>query len=445
MSRKFSEFYSEQHIEQVARESGFVKRQRKLTPVSFLDSLLFNKYDNKTVSLNDYSVDIQVRHNTTIKKQSIDERFNECSVEFIRTLLEEQLEKQVTEPLATVCLERFSSVKIKDSTRFQLPASVKDKYPGSGGAASEAGMHIQFEFDIKSGRVNTLKATDAKRQDWTDALETVSDVEEGSLIIRDLGYFSPKVLRDIETDRKAYYISRLKPKIKVFRFIEGKFKKLDLAKEHQALKQSGIPWKELDVYVGEKYKVPVRLLIELMPEDEVEKRMRKANREAEKKGRTLSGQYKAYASLGLFITNVPKDWMEPQHIRTIYRLRWQIELRFKCWKGLCHLHNVKKMKLHRFETCLYACLLYILVNWEISMSLVSACLKNTGAILSVYKCYKAILQCSDILREALFDCKEKLKHYFEKIERINYENLLLEKRKGHLGLYEILSTDIEIK
>lgn len=445
MSKKFSEFYSEEHIEQIARESGFLKRQRKLTPVSFLDTLLFNKYDNKVASLNDYSVDIAVRHNTTIKKQSIDERFNESSLRFIKTLLEEQLEKQVAEKLTTVCLEKFSSVKIKDSTRFQLPASLKDKYPGSGGAASEAGMHIQFEFDIKSGRVNTLNATDAKRQDWTDALETVSDVEEGSLIIRDLGYFSPSVLLNIQTERKAYYISKIKPGIKIFTCVAGKFKDLDLVKEQKMLQLSNTPWKEIDVYIGEKYKVPVRLLIELMPEDEIEKRMRKATREAEKKGRILSKQYRAYAALGLFITNVPKEWMEATNIRTVYRLRWQIELRFKCWKSLCHVHQIKKMKLHRFETRLYACLLYILINWEISLSLASASLEKTGLLLSIYKCYKAILQCSDILREALFKGIAKMESYLKKIRSIDYRNLLLEKRKGHLGLDEILLTFVETK
>ena len=225
----------------------------------------------------------------------------------------------------------------------------------------------------------------------------------------------------------------------------GEFKELDLAKEHQTLQLSNASWKEIDVYIGEKYKVPVRLLIELMPEDEIEKRMRKANREAEKKGRILSQRYRAYASLGLFITNVPKEWMEPQNIRTVYRLRWQIELRFKCWKGLCHVHNVKKMKLHRFETCLYACLLYILVNWEISLSLASVCLKKTGLLLSLYKCYKAIVQCSDILRKALFNGIKKIESYLKKIKNIDYRNLLLEKRKGHLALSEILLMSIETK
>jgi Transposase DDE domain len=438
LSQKISEFYSAHHIEEIARASGFLKRQRKLTPACFLDSLLFNRYDNKTVSLNDYSIDIQVRHNTTLKKQSIDERFNEGSVKFIRTLLEEQIKKQVVEPLSAVCLERFSSVKIKDSTRFQLPASLKEKYPGSGGAASEAGMHIQFEFDIKSGRITTLNATDAKRQDWTDALETVSDVEENSLTIRDLGYFSPSVLLNIHKERKAFYISRIKPGIKIFTCLAGEFRELDLAKEHQALKRSNIQWKEIVVYIGEKYKAPARLLIELMPEDEIETRMRKASREAEKKGRKLSQRYRAYASLGLFITNVPKEWMEGQNIRTVYRLRWQIELRFKCWKGLCNVHNVKKMKLQRFETCLYACLLYILINWEISIWLLSGCLKRTGLMLSVYKCFKAILQCSNLLREALFNGIGKISIYLKTIEHIDYRNLVLEKRKGHLSFYEIL-------
>ena len=355
------------------------------------------------------------------------------------------MEKQIAEPLASVCLEKFSSVKIKDSTRFQLPAALKDIYPGSGGGASESGVHIQFEFDIKSGRVNAMRFTNARQQDTTEAQQTVPDIEKGSLIIRDLGYFSTKVLHEIETERKAYYVSRLKPCIKIFRCIGGKFKELDLNKEHQALRHHDIAWKELDVYIGEQYKVPVRLLIELMPTEEVEKRMLRAKRNAGKKGRAFNKQYRTYASLGLFITNVPKDWMEPQQIRTVYRLRWQIELRFKCWKSLCHVHKVKKMKLHRFETSLYACLLYILLNWEISMSLLSACLKEKGLILSVYKCYKAVLQCSDILRESLCNGIVKMEKYLKKIKGIDYRNLLLEKRKGHLGSAEILLTVIEIK
>jgi len=443
LSKKFSELYSEEHIEEVAYETGFITRKRKLSPLSFLDTLLFNKQDNESVSLNDYSVSLQVRHQMQIRRQSIDERFNERSVAFVRKLLEEQLEKQLETALKPVCFQRFTSVKIKDSTRFELSDSLKDAYPGNGGAASEAGAHIQFEFDLKNGKTSEIKITDAKHQDVTEAEISLPEIEEGSLIIRDLGYFSMKVFQDIASERKAYFISRLKPRIKIFTCTAGRFDPLDLEKEYQSLKQTGLAWKELEVYIGEDRKVPVRMLIELLPEQEMEKRMRKASREAQKKGRVLSKEYRAYASLGLFITNVPKQWIKSEHIRKIYQLRWQIELRFKCWKGLCRIHLIKKMKLHRLNTCLYACLLYILINWEISMSLLSHYWKTTSRILSVYKCFKAIIQSTSMLREALFRGVRKLQDYFKVIENIDPRNLWLENRNGRLCLEKILLTNLE--
>lgn len=427
----------------MAYQTGFIKRQRKLKPLSFLDTLLFNKQDNESVSLNDYSVSLQVRHEMQIRKQSIDERFNESSVAFIKKLLDEQLEKQLGDALKQVCFKRFSSVKIKDSTRFELSDSLKDAYPGSGGAASEAGVHIQFEFDLKNGKTSEIKINDGRYQDVTEAEVSVSEVEEGSLVIRDLGYFSTKVFDKIANDRKAYFISRIRPGVKIFTQKQGRLEPLDLDKEYQSLKRRGLLSNELEAYIGADQKVPVRLLLELLPEQEVEKRMRKANREAEKKGRTLSKEYKAYASLGLFVTNVPDKWIKSQYIRKIYQLRWQIELRFKCWKGLCRIHLIKKMKLHRLNTCMYACLLYILINWEISMLLVAQYWKTTSRMLSVYKCFKAIIQSTNMLREVLFKGQRMLQNYFQLIENIDPRNLWLENKKGRLCLAEILLTNLE--
>lgn len=445
MAKRFSSFYSEDHINAVARESGFMKRNRKLQPSHFLDSLMFNVHDNRSASLNDQSLTIQLRQGSLIRKQSLDERFNAGSVAFVKSLLEKQLKTQVAAHLESVCFKRFRSVKIKDSTRFQLPASLQHAYPGSGGAASCAGMHVQFEFDLKGGTVSTIKATDAKRQDSTDAQETVSDIEEGSLVIRDLGYFSSKVLREIDTRRKAFYITRMVPGLKVYRRISGKFIALDLQRELVAMKSSCIGHQELEVYLESNLKYPVRLMMERLSDEEVERRMRRARENARKKGRNLRKVYQAYAALGLFLTNVPKDWLKTEHIRTVYRLRWQIELRFKGWKGLCRVNAVKKVKLHRFETNLYARLLYILVHWEISQALVSEHWKKTRTLLSVYKCYKTLMQCSDLLRDALFTGSRLLKDYFTLIKRLNSENLKLEKRQNHLALYEILLTKIHKK
>lgn len=181
---------------------------------------MFNEYDNGDVSLNDHSIDIQVRHNVKLKTQSLDERFNENSVEFVKELLSEAVQNQIPADMRIACLSHFTSVDIKDSTRYQIPESLKEFYAGSGGAGSEAGVSVQFEFDIKTGNISVIKPTEAKRTDTTDARESVKDVKEGSLIIRDLGYFSTgvfndQVFQDTSTRGKAYFLSRVRPGINI--------------------------------------------------------------------------------------------------------------------------------------------------------------------------------------------------------------------------------------
>ena len=224
------------------------------------------------------------------------------------------------------------------------------------------------------------------------------------------------------------------------------YEELCLKKVHTKMKCNGLLHQEMDVYIGEKKKMPVRLIIEMMPEQEVNKRLAKAAKEARKKGRVLSEQYKTAAALNLFITNVPDQWVPTNQVRSLYRLRWQIELRFKTWKSFCKLHACKKMKQHRFETYLYACLLFILINWEISAGFLSIVWQSRGRLISILKCYKAIIQSAAMLREALFDTKEeKLTNYLQLLYQTSFKELLLEKRKGHLSQQEILLLEFEIK
>ena len=304
-------------------------------------------------------------------------------------------------------------------------------------------MHIQFEFDLCSGKVSDLHVTDALYQDTTDARDTADQIEEGSLLLRDLGYFSTDVLEKIE-QAKAYYISRLKPKIKVYQLKEGNYKDLDFKEIHLQMKRCGMLYQELDVYIGAKKKVPVRLLIESMPQSEVAKRLAKVGREAHKKGRMVSDEYKTYAALNLFITNVPEAWLPTDQIRSLYRLRWQIELRFKTWKSYCRVHANKKMNIHRFRTYLYACLLFIFINWEIANNLLSIVWQLTNKLISINKCFKAIINTYSKLRDAIYH-PDKLKSYIEILYDLSDTQLLTERRKNHLSQEEIFMLSLENK
>jgi hypothetical protein len=360
----------------------------------------------------------------------LSERFNEPATLFIKSLLDRQLSDQITADIQHANIRQelahFTSVKIKDSTRFQLPASLKEHYPGSSGGASGAGVHIQYEFDMLGGKPNVLSITDALRQDNVDAQETIEDIESGSLFIRDLGYYSSLVLQEAQK-RGAYYITR--PWHKMMCYHADTETEISLDEVYKKLKKKKLSHIEIPILLGEK-RIPNRLIVELLPESQVDKRVSKAAREARKKGRQLSKEYKSRARLNLFITNVPAEWIATEKIRTIYRLRWQIEIRFKAWKSFFHIQEIKKMHRHRFECYLYSTLLLLMINIEIGTRFLAIILKHARRLLSILKFYKTSSLMSRELRAALLAGGERLLRYLAVLYEISYNKLLTEKRKG---------------
>lgn len=442
--KKISESYDESELDEVGKQTGFKIRKSKLTPAMFVDTVLFKEVSNGRVSLEDHCVALKQRHGVRIKKQSLNERFDETAVKFTQELLKRHLINQIDSTIEkeslSEMLQHFSSVKIKDSTRFQISESLKEYYPGSTGAASGAGVHIQFEFDILHGRVNDLNVTDALRQDVTDAQQTMGAIEKGSLIIRDLGYFSTCVLERIHK-QEAYYITRPKTGMDIYHV--GSDKKVEFDSVYLKMTAKKLTYLELAVCIGNQ-KLPMRLIMEMIPEKEVERRLGKAQKEANKKGWSLSDEYKSRIRLNLFMTNVPPAWIPTQQVRKIYRMRWQIELRFKAWKSFYNLDATKKMQRYRFECYLYSTLLLIMINMEIATNFFSILWKHTGKPLSLLKFYKTTSQNIVTLRLAVMEDRDKILTYLAFLYEVSYEKLLTEKRKNHSApLEEILGQFID--
>ncbi len=131
------------------------------------------------------------------------------------------------------------------------------------------------------------------------------------------------------------------------------------------MNKTGIKLFDKIVYVGAKKELKVRMIIEELPIDKIQQRIRKAKKNAKKNGHQLSAVFKAKAHLNIFITNIDEEILPVSKTRSLYRLRWQIELMFKVWKSIGSIDKVKKMKIERFETYLYSKLLWIMINWEI--------------------------------------------------------------------------------
>jgi hypothetical protein len=428
--------FTSEELEATARKTGFYKRKSKVNPSVFFDLLMYDMSSGKSKSLNQLSIEARSEHDIGVTKQGIHKKFNEHTLSFLKNLIEKQLSVELDLQIDVGWLSSFNRVTIKDGTRFKLQEDYKDYLPGSGGSGSKAGACLQFEFDLKSGHITDLNLTASNRPDVKDAVEVLDNVARGDLVIRDLGYYAFKSFTNI-LKKEASFISRLGAKTNVFEMKNGKLQKLDFKAIYHKMKKCKLSRIYKDVFIGTIEKIPVRLVIELMPDDVYEQRMRKIHKLHKKKGYQTSEEYKFLSRFNLFITNVPKEVLPDEVISSLYRIRWQIELIFKIWKSVFGIHHTPKMKYQRWLCLLHFKLLMMIVNWNIIMAQRNYLYRWKGKLLSLNKCFKTLFDNIYRLRETL---KLGLKGIIEFIywtDRILNENHWLERKKNKEGLEKI--------
>jgi len=171
-----------------------------------------------------------------------------------------------------------------------------------------------------------LAITDSKSSDSKDAKAKVDDIEKGELIIRDLGYFSLEIIEKI-IKKEAYVISRLNTSTLVY---EQNGEVLSFESLYQMMSKNGISQIE-----KENSKIPIRLVINIVPDLVYQERIRKIEQYNRRKGFQTTNDYKARSRFNLFVTNIESKDVPSLEVSRLYKLRWQIELNFKIWKSVC--------------------------------------------------------------------------------------------------------------
>lgn len=155
-------------------------------------------------------------------------------------------------------------------------------------------------------------------------------------------------------------------KVKIDELKKGQWTEIEFKKMYSEMQKNNIPMIEKEVLIGKTHQLKSRLIIHLMPSQEIEKRIRKARLNAKKKRRNSPTKNDiARLHLNLFITNTDSNVIQGYQVWSLYRLRWQIELLFKIWKSICHIEKVKRVKKERLECYIFSKLLLILMLWSI--------------------------------------------------------------------------------
>jgi len=396
---------SEEVINRTAKEIGFTQRVRKLPAASFVNTLMFSACNQANTSLPDISADLHQQFAINISKEALHKKFTHKGVLFLKELIKIQLAQQFTLLEDDELKKHFTSIHIKDSSKFSLPTTYDGNYPGYGNFSKTNGlMNLQYEYDLLSGSWDSIALTSCKTNDQQNSKETIERISKGGLYIRDLGYITPTYLKAV-IKKEAFFLNRLPTQINIYSL---KKEQIDWSSIDRKFNGTGVKVLDINALIYKKDMLPCRLIIERVSDDEYKKRLKKAQNSAKSHKVSLSKNHKIRCRYNTFITNVASKILPTEKIRKTYYLRWQIELVFKTWKSFFEINKVKKVKKERMECQLLARLLWILLNW----SLFNACNRyvhkqNSDKGVSILKFFKRCVSFSFTLRQVILKQKAK--------------------------------------
>jgi hypothetical protein len=320
----------EESMDELARETGCVKRERKFSGSTLLSTLVLTMLRNPEPKPRDYQT-TAAQLGVDVTENAITQRFTPELVKFLEAALKRVLSHVlITDAPPIKLLERFPQVVIGDSTTVTLPDEYAEQFPGCGGThgSGKAALKIQVLWDLRHGRLHVLlepgRASDAKSP------ITELPLPAGSLSIFDLGYFSLERFERVE-QAGGYWLSRLQHGTTV---CDARGNPVALQKFLAKNATRGVV--DVRVQLGEK-RLSCRLVAVRVSPEIVARRRQKIREKSRDHGREPSQEYLELQEWTIFVTNCPPSLLKWKEVVVLYRARWQIERLFKLWKSYNHL------------------------------------------------------------------------------------------------------------
>lgn len=302
-----------------------------------------------------WAFQISLLSGCNVSKQAVFDRISEKAVGFAKELLQYFLLQQTCRKATANLFAGFGKVLLHDSTTLHLPQGLNSVFKGNHSLGEQKAVaRIQTVIDITRMRFLHFSLGSFTDNDQSASGSILPWVNKADLVIRDLGYFTLKSFEQL-VSKQAYFLSRLRFGVNIY---DQKGQRLSL----KTLMQ-GRQLKDQWVYIGEKRKIKVRLIMIPLPAAQTAEKIRKAKHDRDKRLHH-SREYYQWLGYTVLITNVEQQVWTPQQAAQAYRVRWQIEIIFKSWKSCFHMQrllhegctNADRVKVNIYLLLLFICL-----------------------------------------------------------------------------------------
>ena len=355
--------------DEVAREGGFIQRERALSGADFVQSLIFGWLQEPEITLDGLTQVLQ-RREVSITASGLTQRFTPEAAWVLQRVLERlSAEQMEVEPVECALLKQFSAVILEDSSSIVLPPELVEVWRGCGGSteATAAAIKLFVRWDVLAGQLHGPGLTDGRCNDHRSPL-ALEDLPAGCLYVADLGFFGVERLRSIAqgtqeaSRRKRFFASRMQ--VKTALLTRG---------GHRIVLAGIFPQQvgqvvDYGVLLGAAGRLPVRLILQRVPPEVAAERRERICEAARAQGREASAEVLAVAEWTMVVTNVPRGRLSVEQVLVILRLRWQIERLFRLWKAYGQIDEWRSKKPWRILCEVYAKLCAMLIQqWLIQL------------------------------------------------------------------------------
>jgi len=416
----FAKIITPQEVCKAARETKFVQRAGgKIDPFDFLTAMVFRLTNSVAPGLGLISSLLKKK----VSRQGVGQKFTEQSCLFFRQCLQIIMKKSLlqAQPIEVKLLQPFNRVLIYDSCSWDIASGLRDIFPGSGGSASDANCKLQTGYDFKSGSVLLVEDMKGTLPDQRYGKSIASSTQKGDLTIMDLGYWSFKAFQQIDS-RGGFFLSRFNTQVGLWKLVNGEYKELEL---QETLEKQTSESVEIDCLIrgsGKNNWLSIRLIAFRAPEEVANQRRKKLKKQAKKNGTVPSQKSLDLCAWSIFATNAPAQLLPGGMVRSLYRVRWCIELIFKSWRSILkmHLSNVRENH-YRFKCELYAKLILATIVHTTHQHLQSYLWHKEKREISFYKLWSFVISHAESLHKAI---RKSIKSFSNKVYSLF--NLMIE-------------------
>lgn len=316
--------------ETVAATLHYAKRpdRAKFTPSTLIQTLVYGWLAQADATVEQLA-QMAARLGVEVSAQAIDQRFTTSTATLLHQVLTTSIRQLVAaDPVTIPILQRFTAIRVHDSTTIGLPDTLSSTWLGCGNDAGRgtAGLKCGIQLDLLTGAICALDLADGRASDHSLPLQHAL-LPAGSLRLADLGFYDLDVFAMLDA-AGAYWLSRLQTNSRIT--LPGQQEQSLVA----VLEGLGpvTAW-ESPVLVGKGGRLAARLLVQRVPQEVADERRRRLRAAAKDKGRAVAKAALALADWNVLITNVPPEQLSLEEAMVVMRLRWQIELLFKLWKS----------------------------------------------------------------------------------------------------------------